>query len=374
MAEPLKNSFGIDIPDLVATTIVAVDKDFDRDGFVRYCLDGYLDLELTPRARQISDGLAEFLPGDRGRALDLLIASLDHGPSTPTGMDGFVFLPHVFFVAEHGLDHFERAMTAQYELTQRFTAEFSIRAYLEHHRDATLQRLGEWTADPNIDVRRLVSEGTRPRLPWAPRLKEFQHDPSPVIALLEKLKDDPEEYVRRSVANNLNDIAKDHPDVVIALARRWWADADANRRRLIRHGLRTLVKQGDPGALGVLGFGIDSPLIIEEVAVTPAMVEIGGRVTIELSLSNPSEEEAAALVDLRIHFVKANGSTGPKVFKGSELQLPPGGSGMVRKTVSVKQHSTRTHYPGIHVVEAIVNGVTRPVGSFGLVARSDADQ
>ncbi|MDX2382087.1 MAG: DNA alkylation repair protein [Acidimicrobiia bacterium] len=366
MAQPLKDSFGVDIPGLVAAPFAAVDPAFESEGFEQFCLDGYVDLELTPRARRIADGLAAYLPDDRGRALDLLVESLAHGqdPSTFEGMDGFRYLPHVYFVADHGLDHFERAMTAQYELTQLFTAEFSIRSYLVHHRDATLRRLREWTTDPNVHVRRLVSEGTRPRLPWAPRLREFQDDPTPVLDLLEDLRDDQEEYVRRSVANNLNDIAKDHSDVVVDTARRWWADGDEHRRRLVRHGLRTLVKRGDPGALEVLGYGADSPVTIDEVEISPATVQIGGRVTIEMSLTNPSTDDAGALVDLRVHFVKANGSTSPKVFKGKELQLAPGESGAVRKTISVAQHSTRTHHPGTHVVDAIVNGATRPIGAF----------
>lgn len=184
--------------------------------------------------------------------------------------------------------------------------------------------------------------------------------------MLEALKDDPDDYVRRSVANNLNDISKDHPDVVIEVARRWWSDGDHDRRRLVRHGLRTLVKRGNPGALDVLGYGASTPVTIDRVDISPASLTIGGRVTIELSLTNPSTEEARALVDLRIHFVKANGSTSPKVFKGRELQLLPGETGVVRKSVSVAQHSTRTHHPGTHMVEAMVSGAMHPVGSFEL--------
>jgi 3-methyladenine DNA glycosylase AlkC len=150
-------------------------------------------------------------------------------------------------------------MRAQYELTKRFTAEFSIRAFLEADPVATLERLEEWATDPNVHVRRLVSEGTRPRLPWAPRLPRFVEDPQPVLRLLEMLKDDPELYVRRSVANNLNDIAKDHPDLVVEVCARWSLQASPERRWLIRHGLRTLVKQGHEGALAVLGYGRGSP-------------------------------------------------------------------------------------------------------------------
>ncbi len=365
MAEPLKNQFGPDVPARIADLIVAAHPVFDRDAFIAASLDGFEDLELTPRARHISDALAEFLPADRGRALEILIEALGLiDDEELTGMEGFRYLPLVFFVADHGLDHFELAMTLQYELTQLFTAEFSIRAYLEHHTEATLDQLHVWASDPSLHVRRLVSEGTRPRLPWAPRLKQFQFDPGPVLELLELLKDDPEEYVRRSVANNLNDIAKDHPDLVVEVARRWWTDGDTDRRRLVRHGLRTLVKQGHPGALDVLGYRPDSPVQISSVRIQPDRVPIGGKVQIQARVHNPTETELGALVDLQIDFVKADGSTRPKVFKGAEVKIDPGGTTVVRKTISLVQRSTRTHHPGTHGVKILLNGVGRDAGSF----------
>ena len=169
-------------------------------------------------------------------------------------MAAFLYMPHLFFVARHGLDHFEDSMRAQHALTQLFTAEYSIRAFLEKHPGATLARLREWTADPSHHVRRLVSEGTRPRLPWAPRLRAFQKDPRPVLELLELLKDDPELYVRRSVANNLNDIGKDHPALLTAVAKRWLRGASPERRWIVSHALRSAVKRADAGALGALGY------------------------------------------------------------------------------------------------------------------------
>ena len=368
MAEPLKNSFGPDVPASIASTLVEVHPDFDTDSFIARCLEGYEALELTPRARHISEAMATFLPADRDQALRILIDSL--GPEIEaqelTGMASFRYLPHVFFIAEHGLDHFEIAMHAQYEVTKRFTAEFSIRAYLQHHQAATLARLREWAEDPNVHVRRLVSEGTRPRLPWAPRLRQFQDDPSPVTDLLEVLKDDPEEYVRRSVANNLNDIAKDHPDLVVDIARRWWRGADDNRRRLIRHGLRTLIKQAHPGALAVLGYDSSSPVEVAAVTVTPSRAAIGDSIRIEVELTNPSRTSGPALADLIVRFVKANGSTSPKVFKGGEFEVGPGETARFRKTISLKQHSTRTHYPGAHQVDVQLNGVTSRGGVFQL--------
>ncbi|MCP5025520.1 MAG: DNA alkylation repair protein [Actinomycetia bacterium] len=366
MAEPLKNHFGTDIPVLLAEAISTQYPEFPTADFLAFCTDGFHDLELTPRARRIADGFGRYLPSDRGEALRILIASLGaENPSNElTGMEPFRYLPHVFFVAEYGLDHFELAMTAQAELTKRFTSEFSIRAFIEHDRERTLEQLRRWADDENVHLRRLVSEGTRPRLPWAPRLKEFQQDPEPVLELLELLKDDPEEYVRRSVANNLNDIAKDHPELAVEVAGRWWSEGDAARRKLVRHGLRTLIKKGNLGALDVLGYGPTSPARPGPVTIVPSSLAIGDKVKLEAVIENPSARPARALVDISIHFVKANGSTSPKVFKGGEVEIAPGATATVRKTVSIAQHSTRTHYPGTHRVDLLVNGTAIEVGSF----------
>lgn len=356
MAEPLKNAFGPDVVRTVADMVASVYPPFDR---ARYLATAFDELELTPRTKRVSDALAAVLPADRARALEIITAALDFAlpGGRPTGMASFVYMPFGVFVAEHGLDHFDLAMRAQLELTQRFTAEFSIRPFLERYPDETLRQLATWTTHPNHHVRRLVSEGTRPRLPWAGRLRAFQRDPIPVLGLLERLKDDRSEYVRRSVANNLNDIAKDHPKTVIDVARRWWDDGDAQRRALVRHALRTLVKQGNADALAVLGFAGDSPAVAKELRCTPASAAIGGSVRIEIVVDNPSDEAISVLVDFRVHFVKSTGTTSPKVFKGAVLEIEPGAEAVVRKTVSVRQHTTRTHYPGRHDVDVLLNGV-----------------
>jgi len=365
MAEPLKNSFGSDVARVIADMVDAVYPDFDRERFISLAVDGFEDLELTPRARQVSDALAATLPEDRQRAMEIIEASLGSETESAelTGMETFRYLPFVFFVADHGLDHFETAMTTQYELTKRFTAEFSIRAYVDRYPEATLDRLRVWASDDNVHVRRLVSEGTRPRLPWAPRLRRFQEDPRPVLELLEMLKDDDEEYVRRSVANNLNDISKDHPDIAVETAANWWTD-DPNTRRLVRHGLRTLIKAGDVGALGVLGYGPESPVRFRSLVIEPTTVSIGESVRLTAEVENQGTESGEALIDFVVHFVKANGSSSPKVFKGGERTVPPGGTAVVSKRVSVAQLSTRTHYPGVHGVVVQVNGVTSPRGEF----------
>jgi 3-methyladenine DNA glycosylase AlkC len=341
---------------------------FPAEAFVEDALDGYEPLELVARGRKVADALHRHLPDDYPAAIAILCASLGL-PLTEgaVGSDGFLYMPHVIFVAEHGRDHFEASMEAQYQLTRRFTAEFSIRVFLEKETERTLDRLRVWASDPSEDVRRLVSEGTRPRLPWAPRLRAFQVDPRPVLELLELLKDDPSEYVRRSVANNLNDIAKDHPAVVVETCRRWWGGATRERQRLVRHALRTLVKRGDPDALGILGFAGAGGLAIEAAAITPSEIAIGDEVTMAFDLVNRSATPRAARVDLRVHFVKAGGRTGPKVFVLREVQLPAQDRVRLTKRLLLAQRTTRTVYPGRHAVDVLVNGAPLPLGELTVV-------
>lgn len=372
MAEPLKNYYGPDVPARIGRMIKEVDSAFDEDAFLADALDGYQALELTPRAWQIAQALGGHLPQDYEQAIEIVLASL--GPKLEaaelTGMDVFIYLPHVFFVAKFGVDHFEASMRAQYELTQRFTAEYSIRVFLERYPQQTLARLREWAFDSNVHVRRLVSEGTRPRLPWAPRLRAFQDDPRPVLDLLEILKDDPELFVRRSVANNLNDIGKDNLAALIETCRRWMRDASPERSWLVRHALRSAVKRGEPDALEILGFHPATGVQVREIHIAPAVASIGDSVTFTVELSNEGSATQQLLIELRVHFVKANAHPSPKVFALKELKLPPHGSVRLTKTISLAQHTTRTHYPGQHRVEVLVNGRPGGTGVFEIVAES----
>jgi 3-methyladenine DNA glycosylase AlkC len=381
MAERMKDSYGPDVALWVGDRLALVLPSLDAQAFAAECLPGYEDLELLDRARRITEVMARHLPTDPAVAVGIITASLGPIEDGLTGMQPFRYLPFVFYVGQFGLGAFEESMTAQYELTRRFTAEFSIRPFLIQHEAATLARLQQWTRDPDPHVRRLVSEGTRPRLPWAPRLPAFIADPTPVVELLELLRDDPSEYVRRSVANNLNDISKDHPHLVVSLAGSWWADGDEQRRRMLRHALRTLVKRGDPDALEVLGHAGADHLVVRGVTIEPSDPVIGGSVRITATLVDtrsgddavgdpgdataPVDREAVA-VDFVVHFVKANGSTSPRVFKGAVRELGPGESCVVTRSVSLAQQSTRTHLPGVHRVEVQVNGRRSEAGSFTL--------
>ncbi len=349
--------------------VAAVFPAFPAKAFLRDALAGYEALELMPRGRHIARVLRRHLPEPYPKAVDILVASAAQpsGRDTSSNMASFLFMPHCFFVAEFGLDDFEPSMQAQYLLTQRFTAEFSIRPFLIHHPQATLARLKQWARDPSEKVRRLVSEGSRPRLPWAPRLPAFQADPRPVLELLEMLKDDPALYVRRSVANNLNDIGKDHPELLADTARRWLLDASPERSWVVRHALRFAVKKGDIAALRVLGYGKPARVEIQRASIDPQHPAVGGAVRIAFDLHNPTRQAQDLLVDLRVQYVKASGTSSAKVFKLKSLALGRRETVHLHKKLSLVEMTTRKHHAGCHVVEVLVNGQAMPLGSFELL-------
>ncbi len=367
MASQLKDQFGESAPRAIAAMIRSVHGEFPHDAFLADVREGYGPLSLTQRGFHIAAALRKHLPEEYPRAVRILLesASQPHEHRASGGMAAFLYMPHLFFVAQHGLDHFEESMRAQHALTQLFTAEYSIRAYLDRHPERTLALLHEWTRDPSEHVRRLVSEGTRPRLPWAPRLRAFQQDPRPVIELLELLKDDPSLYVRRSVANNLNDIGKDHPRLLVATAKRWLRGATPERRWIVNHALRSAVKRADAGALGALGYGGKADVAVRKVSIAPARARIGGSVSISFVLINELPRRQRVMADLVVHFVKARG-TGAKTFKLKAMDLAPRGSVTLGKKVALKQLTTRKHYPGVHRVEALLNGRRVKLGQFAL--------
>ncbi|HTV23049.1 MAG TPA: DNA alkylation repair protein [Polyangiaceae bacterium] len=360
MAEPLKNFFDERLIASIAADIGRVYPALDPQRFVADGMDGLEALALLARGEHLARVLQRHLPQDYERAVDVLLASLPAEPAPSDGMPAmapFRYLPHVCFVARFGLEHFEASMRAQYELTQRFSAESSIRPFLMRHPEATYARLVLWASDPNVHVRRLVSEGTRPRLPWAPRLRDFQQDPTPVLALLERLKDDPERYVQRSVANNLNDIAKDHPDRVVEVCGRWRESASEARRWIVRHALRSLVKLAHPGALALVGAGRRPKVSVHRVQVAPARPRLGKPAAVSFELASTARVAQDLLVDYAVHFVKANGSRRPKVFKLRRLRLPASGRVELQARLSFVDLTTRKHYRGVHAIDLLVNGV-----------------
>lgn len=372
MAAPLKTFFSPELVRRLAADVARVHPVFPARAFVRSATAGLADLELLARGKHIAEAFAEHLPPDYPDAIGVLLRSL--GPAHETdeligaGMAPFFYLPHVLFVAERGLDHFDLSMQAQYELTKRFSAEFSIRPYIAKDPERTTAVLREWARDRDPHVRRLVSEGTRLRLPWATRVPWLERNPEHVLELLELLKDDPTTVVRRSVANNLNDLGKVHPTLLVETCAAWLEHASAERRALVEHALRSAIKRGDSGALALVGFGAKPLVAIEDVRFDPNRVTIGGRVAITFVLRSVGRTTQRLLVDLRVHFVKANGNTSPKVFKLKRIELLGLGRMELASRISLAVHATRQPRPGRHEVEVIINGKAIPIGFFDVFA------
>ncbi len=374
VADALKDFFSPAMARRLAASVAAVHPPFDAKRFVADATKGLTELELKARALHMAVALRAHLPRDYREALGVLLASL--GPKHATdelegaGMAPFFYMPHVTFVAEYGLDAFDASMEAQHALTQRFTAEFSVRPFIDRDPERALAFLARWARDPNPHVRRLVSEGTRPRLPWASRVRFVDEEPARFVALLETLKDDPNTMVRRSVANHLNDLTKSQPDLALEVAARWLKDATAERRKLVEHALRWSVKQGNAEALALLGFGEKPRVRVTGASFAPSRVPIGKSVRVTFNVVAKRGGAAQRLaVDLAVHFVKARGARSAKVFKVAKLDLAPKEGATLSKTISLAVHTTRKPNVGEHEVVALVNGAAFPLGAFVVVRR-----
>ncbi len=369
MAENLKNFLSADLVRRIGADFVRVWPPFPLETFLRDATTSLEERELLDRGRLIGAALHAALPPDP-EGLRLVIRSLGPELSNPDGqgMSGFYYLPHSDLLLRRGPQADPTlAWEANHALTRRFTAEFSLRPLLDQDPEGSLGRLEAWARDPNQHVRRAASEATRPRLPWAPRLKVFSKYVNDTLKILAILRDDPELYVRRSVANHLNDIGKDNPDLLLSVCTDWRRDAPATRLALLRHALRDRLKKGDARALALVGAEGGHDLLATG-KLSETSLHIGEKVQVEVTVSNPGNEVVQAEVDLVVHFIKANGKSAPKVFKGAQLCLESGTQQSFRRTLSFAVHSTRRPYPGLHRIEIQVNGRLLPLASLELRA------
>ncbi len=356
---------------------------FPQEAFVAQALNGLDALALKARARHIAHALADTLPRDFHAAAEVMEASLrpvpqprfEHDPdkelgqlgTDATGLGGWALWAFGEYVAHHGLAHPDRALRTLHALTQRFTAEFAIRPFIVAHPERVFATLQQWQHDPSAHVRRLVSEGSRPRLPWGLRLQALVQDPAPTLPLLRTLQDDPSAYVRRSVANHLNDIAKDHPERVVDWLRTHLPEAPASRVQLLRHASRSLIKAGHPGTLQAWGLG--EPFHGQATLHLPApTVRIGEALSFSVSLHAAPGPQQTLELDYRVHHVKANGETSPKTFKGKRLRLSPHEAWHWTKAHSFQPISTRRYHPGHHRLELLLNGQVVACADFDLLA------
>ncbi len=343
----------------IATALARSAPRFPVKDFRREAQRGLDDLELKLRVQHVIAALRRYLPVDFPQAADILVRLKPHW-DRGNGRDAlwsFAAWPLIDYVAVHGLAHPRIALQTLRHLTPLFSAEFALRPFIMQHPGVTLRELRRWCRDPDEHVRRLVSEGTRPRLPWGQRLPQFIADPAPVVGLLEKLKDDASDYVRRSVANNLNDISKDHPDAVLRTCRHWLVGRDPQRLRLVRHATRSLVKAGHPAVFKLLGYSESPKVKVHTWTVNKKRVHVGEVLGMHIALHSRTKVEQRLVVDYAVYFVKANGRQASKVFKLKTLTLGSGETLNIDKRHSFKEITTRRYYAGEHKIELIINGV-----------------
>ena len=342
-----------DIASLIAVHYPA----FNAEAFLNKA--EHLDkLEMKARVQTIRDALAAELPQDYPTALGVVVSVLKENK-----LQGFAVWPFAEFIQVYGLNQPELSLEALKVVTVCFTAEWAVRPFIKQNPEETMRFLLHCAQDPSVDIRRWASEGTRPRVPWGEKLHLFIKDPAGTRAILDALKFDPELYVRKSVANHLNDITKDHPDYVIQLLQSWQQQAkqsgsdDVKKVAWItRHSLRTLIKNGHPDALALIGVQHGAAVALDAFTLKQKAIALGESLGCKISLRSTSRAPQNIVVDYVIHFMKANGSPAPKVFKLRAFELPAGGAVTIEKKHAMKKITTRQYYPGVQRIEIQVNG------------------
>lgn len=332
----------------IAKELASIAPKFNTDIFLKSALEGLEARSLMERVHQCAMAVNAALPGtyqQKVRALQKLAPRIGHEFVT-------IFLGD--FVATFGLDDFDFSMDALRFFTVFGTAEFAVRPFIVADQDRALAKLLEWSADPDDKVRRLASEGSRPRLPWGMRLQALVRDPKPTAKILDALKEDDSLFVRRSVANHLNDITKDHHDYVLQLLGNWDLQRE-HLRWIAKHACRTLIKRGHPGALKLFGFGKKAE-VTAQLAASPARLDLGQRLTLTAALTSTSSRSQRLAIDYVVHYVKASGGSAEKVFKWTEIDLPAYAEIELVKSQVVRDFTTRKHYAGRHRVELQING------------------
>lgn len=359
-AEPekklFKDWFDRDAARALAAQFSSVAKDFPSRRFVKLATENIQALEFADRVNQFSLAMRDALPDEIDQALGIIRESLPAPlPDCESVTDGWLQWPVGQFIADYGLDHFNASMLTMTELTQRFSSEFAVRPFMQHHQKPTIDYLKKLTAHPSPHVRRWCSEGTRTRLPWGKKLNDLIQNPKPVLPILNALKGDDERYVRRSVANNLNDIAKDHPSLVIARCDKWLQNDNSHTEEVVKHALRSLIKDGDKGALKVLGFTKPSKLSCSIASDKPHLA-LGGAINLSATINSKAKRTQALIVDYVVHYVRKNGTASEKVFKWKIINIPADGAVNLKKKQSFKQTSVRALYPGEHQIDLQING------------------
>lgn len=349
--------------DIAETTLPA----FDRKQFIKHIFTpDWKSKELKQRMRHTTLVLHEFLHNDFEKAalqIEQLTGKLQKS-KIDENIFGFMFLPD--YIEVYGVPHFKASIRAMETVTQFVSCEYAVRPFILKYKEVMMQQMYTWSKHKNHHVRRLASEGARPRLPWAMGIPELKQKPKQILPILENLKNDASEYVRRSVANNLNDIAKDHPDIVIAIAKKWHGISNETNA-LIKHGSRTLLKQGNTEILKHYGLANHNKFEINKLKIITPKVQIGDDLTFSFTVTNGSRKEQLFRIEYAIYYLRQNGQHSKKVFKISERNIKPNETISITKKQSFRIITTRNFYKGQHQLSIILNGHEKVVDKFNLV-------
>ncbi len=347
MAEPLKNIYNSDYIRDLGIAFSKVHCAFDREGFEKKVMNQqWTELELKQRASHICQSIHEELNLPFPKACEVL---KDVGKN----FSGYAALFFPEYIQRYGLDYWDESMDALSVLTQYSSAEFAIRPFILKDCEKAMAQMLEWSLHKNHHIRRLASEGCRPRLPWASALNDFKKDPSLILPILENLKHDSSLYVRKSVANNLNDISKDDPALALKLAKRWMNKPSAESLWIVKHGLRTLLKASSTEALNLFGLADSSSIEMNGFKLLTPAVMMGEELSFEFDLNVTKDTKLR--IEYALHFRNKKGTHGRKVFKLSEIEVEEG-EYEVTKAHKFKELTTRCFNEGVHFLEIIING------------------
>ncbi|MCD8041622.1 MAG: DNA alkylation repair protein [Tannerellaceae bacterium] len=367
MAEPFKNMYNKQFFDRFTKDLKLVINDFDTYRFVSQVMDNeWENRELKQRCRHIATVLKRFLPADYKEAIAKILELLDHIEARHPEFREID--DHKFgllleygsildsYVEQYGLNDYEISVKAIEKITQFTSCEFVTHPFIIKYPDKMMKQMLVWSKHEHWGVRRLASEGCRPRLPWAMALPDLKKNPAPIIPILENLKNDPARFVRLSVANNLNDIAKDNPEIVIDLVKRWKGESK-EVDWIIKHGCRTLLKQGNPEIMELFGFNaIGKNIDIENFQISESKINVGDSLEFRFNLLNNNNKKTKIRLEYAIYYQKANGTLTKKVHKISEKEYEANSTTQITRKHSFRVVTTRTFYPGLHQVAVIING------------------
>lgn len=357
MPELLKNMYNRESLYEVAVAIQSVYNSFKVDEFIKSTMDEtWNNLELKARCRKISMSLGMYLPEDYKEALSILEKSV-------TGFYFAFFFPD--FVEVYGQDdiNWDLSISALERNTEYWSSEFAARAFIIKDEDRMMAQMRKWSKHKSEHVRRLASEGCRPQLPWGQAISKFKKDPTPVLPILEQLKTDTSTYVQKSVANNLNDISKTHPDLVISIAKDWYGK-NKSTNWIVKHGCRTLLKKGNRDVLALFGYDDTTSINLQDFTLETTSISIGEDLTFSFNIL--AKKATKTRLEYGIDYIKSNGKRNRKIFKISEVSLKENEKKSYMKKHSFADVSVRRHYPGIHSIAIIINGIEKDKLDFEL--------